>query len=186
MVKKEKEKAAEKKEKKSNAGRPKKFDADEELRIKTQNYFDSITRTFPAFDMEFDHLDDEGKEVFKRVPRLNNAGEQVYITEYFERPSILGLCAHLGITRDTLLEYEAQEEFSDTVKRAKSRIEQYLEEQLYRKDQVVGLIFNLKNNFGWKDKTEVESKNLNINDDVSGMTDEELAAELAKMGFEKK
>ena len=49
-------------------------------------------------------------------------------------------------------------------------------------------IFWLKNRQKekWRDKQEVESLNVNINDDVSGMTDEELAAELAKMGFEKK
>jgi hypothetical protein len=142
--------------KKHRGGRPKKFSEKEQLETKIQYYFDSITRTVPAFDMQFDYYDDDGKEVFKRVPRLNNAGEQVFNTEHFERPSVLGLCAHIGITRETLLQYEAKPEFSDTIKRAKSRIEQYLEEQLYRKDQVTGIIFNLKNNFGWKDKVEQE------------------------------
>jgi DNA-binding XRE family transcriptional regulator len=142
--------------KKHPGGRPKKFTEKEQLQNKIQHYFDSITRTVPAFDMEFDHLDDDNKEVFKRVPRLNNAGEQVFNTEYFERPSVLGLCAHIGITRETLLQYEKDEKYSDTIKMAKSRIEQYLEEQLFRKDQVTGIIFNLKNNFGWKDKTEQE------------------------------
>lgn len=33
---------------------------------------------------------------------------------------------------------------------------------------------------------KVESKNLNLNSDISDLTDEQLAEELAKMGFEKK
>lgn len=140
---------------KKNVGRPKAFNVAEELYDKIQHYFNSITRTCPAYDMVFDYKDEVGKDVFKQVPRLNNAGEQVHITEYFERPSVLGLCAHIGITRETLLQYEKDEEFSDAIKKAKSKIEQYLEEQLYRKDQVTGIIFNLKNNFGWKDKQEI-------------------------------
>lgn len=141
---------------KNKGGRPKKFNAVKELQNKIQHYFDSITKTFPAFDTVLDHKDEGGNDIFKRVPRVNNAGEQVNITEYFERPSVLGLCAHIGITRETLLQYENNPEFSDTIKKAKSRIEQYLEEQLFRKDQVTGIIFNLKNNFGWKDKQEIE------------------------------
>lgn len=138
------------------AGRPRKFNSAEELQSKIKYYFDSITITLPAYDMQLDGKDDNGKDIFKRVPRLNNAGKQVQAIEYFERPSVLGLCAHLDICRDTLCEYEKDEIFSDTIKRAKARIEQYLEGQLYRKDQVTGIIFNLKNNFGWKDKQDIE------------------------------
>lgn len=49
-------------------------------------------------------------------------------------------------------------------------------------------IFWLKNRQKekWRDKQEVESFNVNVNDDVSGLSDEELTAELEKMGFEKK
>jgi hypothetical protein len=40
-----------------------------------------------------------------------------------------------------------------------------MDEKLYRKEQVTGIIFNLKNNFDWKDKSEVDnnlSGNLSI------------------------
>ena len=53
-------------------------------------------------------------------------------------------------------DYENKSDYSDTIKVAKQRIEKYNAEQLYRTTQVTGIIFNLKNNFDWKDKREVE------------------------------
>jgi len=133
------------------AGRPVKFETVEEMENRIADYFATITITYPVFNVVADGVDGEKKEIFKRVPRLNNAGKQVMQTDYLERPTVLGMCRHLDITRETLCQYEKQEGFSDTIKRAKARIEEYLETQLYRKDQVTGIIFNLKNNFGWKD-----------------------------------
>lgn len=139
------------------AGRPLKFKSPAELEKKIADYFATITITYPVFDVVVDGEDEKGKEIFKRVPRLNNAGTQVMQTDYLERPSVLGLCRHLDIHRDNLLEYEKRPEYHDTIKRAKARIEEYLETQLYRKDQVTGIIFNLKNNFGWKDTQNIEA-----------------------------
>jgi transcriptional regulator with XRE-family HTH domain len=138
-------------------GRPKKYSEEKEFANKVQHYFDSITITELAWDYKVVGQDGEGKDIFDRVPRLNNAGEQIKITRYVENPSILKLCEHLGMTRETLCQYEKDPMFSDTIKKAKAKIEQYLEDQLYRKDQVTGIIFNLKNNFGWKDKQEIEA-----------------------------
>lgn len=74
--------------------------------------------------------------------------------------TITGLCIALDVCRDTLCEYAKKEEFSDTIKKAKLRVENYLEKHLIT-DGGTGIIFNLKNNFGWKDKQE------NINIDTS-------------------
>lgn len=139
-----------------NVGRPLMFQNVDELEKLIVDYFDNITITYPLTKSEFDGKDEEGNDIFKQVPLLNNAGNQVYRTDYLENPSIIGLARHLGTTRKTLLDYEERSEFSYTIKKAKERIEQYLEEQLYRKEQVTGIIFNLKNNFLWKDKQEVE------------------------------
>ena len=53
-----------------------------------------------------------------------------------ERPlTITGLALALGFSgRQALLNYEGKSEFVDTIKRAKSRIEQYGEERLFDKD----------------------------------------------------
>ena len=47
--------------------------------------------------------------------------------------------------------YEFEETFRHTVKKAKNYIEQYNEERLSLNKNAVGIIFNLKNNFGWED-----------------------------------
>lgn len=70
-------------------------------------------------------------------------------------PTVTGLALHLDVDTKTLRNYEVKPEFLPTVKRAKQRIENALECGLWG-GQVTGLIFNLKNNFGWKDKTEQE------------------------------
>lgn len=142
-------------------GRPRKFKSAKELEKAIQYYFDSITITEPAWNSIIVGYEDKEKEkpIYKKVPVLNNAGEQISRTSYYENPSVIGMCLHIGIHRDNLLEYAKLPEFHDTIKSAKSKIERYLEEQLYRRDQVTGIIFNLKNNFEWKDKQEVESKN---------------------------
>jgi hypothetical protein len=76
--------------------------------------------------------------------------------EMTERPlTITGLCLHLKITRQTLLNYGELDEYKQAVGLAKLRVEAYLEECLFG-NSVTGIIFNLKNNFGWKDKHETE------------------------------
>jgi hypothetical protein len=81
------------------------------------------------------------------------------INEYFDvTPDdeilITGLAYHLETTRETLMEYEARDEYADTIKRAKLRVQMEYEKSL-RKNGRAGDIFGLKN-FGWKDKTEVD------------------------------
>jgi hypothetical protein len=87
------------------------------------------------------------------------------IDEYFaERlvaekpPTIAGLAYFLGFEdRHALNTYEGYDGFSATVKRARSRIEQDRAERLLGRDTFTpGVIFDLKNNHGWKDKTEQE------------------------------
>ena len=72
--------------------------------------------------------------------------------------TISWLALELETSRQTLINYEQKEQFFDTIKKAKKRIESWTEEQLYRNTQVTGVIFNLKNNYDWKDKTEVDQK----------------------------
>ena len=105
---------------------------------------------------------------------------QQKIDEYFKKCdysnepyTITGLCLSLDICRDTLSEYMKKEEFSDTIKKAKLKVENYLEKHLITDSSTTGIIFNLKNNFGWKDKQELEHSG-NINNPFSGMTTEEL------------
>jgi len=69
-------------------------------------------------------------------------------------PSISGLGVVLGLSRQGLINYEGRDEYVDTVRQAKSGIEAYNEQGLQQ--NVHGIIFNLKNNFNWKDRQEFE------------------------------
>ena len=69
--------------------------------------------------------------------------------------TISGLAIALDVDRKTITNYESREEYFPTIKRAKTIIENYMEEKLFG-NNVTGVIFNLKNNFGWKDKKEHE------------------------------
>lgn len=68
-----------------------------------------------------------------------------------------GLAYSLDMGRQTLINYENKDEYLDTVKQARRRVEMYVEKLMLKSNGVVaGVIFNAKNNFGWRDKTETE------------------------------
>ncbi len=95
-----------------------------------------------------------------RPPRFATVEEmQEAIDAYFAETAvgeytITGLALSLGFnTRKSLIDYEGDEEFVHTVKKAKLRIEQDYEKSL-RKSGRSGDIFGLKN-FGWSDAQDV-------------------------------
>lgn len=106
-------------------GRPLKFASVEEFQSAVDSYFESI-----------------------QEPRVY--GDNVV----FEPVTITGLALHLDTTRDLLCDYQEKDEFSDAVKKAKLRCENYAERQLYIGKSATGPIFALKN-FGWSDSQDV-------------------------------
>lgn len=96
-----------------------------------------------------------------RPPLYTSAEEvQAIIDGFFadcearEKPyTISGLAYALDMTTETLRKYGDKDEFSATVKKAKLKVERYLEERLDAA-ACTGAIFNLKNNFGWKDQQD--------------------------------
>ena len=94
------------------------------------------------------------------APILDDDGEPIMVRVYAVPPTISGLCLYLGIDRSTWQNYlnrEANPDMAGVAEYARARIEAYLEEQLLvREKSVQGIIFNLQNNYGWKNKTEVE------------------------------
>ena len=77
--------------------------------------------------------------------------------------TITGLCLALGFSdRASFYDYEKKEEFTHTIKRARTMIENDYEMQLRASGSgQAGIIFGLKN-FGWKDKTEVETTTFSV------------------------
>ena len=67
--------------------------------------------------------------------------------------TVAGLCVALNLTRQGLCEYGDKPEFSDTVKRAKLRIEAQVESRLFGPN-ATGSIFWLKNHAHYIDRTQ--------------------------------
>lgn len=127
-------------------GRPKKY-TDKTFEEAVEQYFKSISGMRQA-------RNGLGQ------PILNDEGEPIMVRVYAVPPTISGLCLFLGIDRSTWQNYgdaENEPKKAKVVMAARARIEAYLEEQLLtREKSVQGIIFNLQNNYGWKNKTEVE------------------------------
>lgn len=124
----------------NNGGRPRKFSNVEDMQKAIDDYFQKC---------------DE-----KVVKKYSKAAD-----DYIDVPSptpytIEGLAVALGVDRRTLLNYENEkgyEEFFLTIKEAKDKVLQNLSERALLGDSVPSTsIFLLKNNYGYKDKTEQE------------------------------
>lgn len=140
--------------------RPFKFAKPSDLAEKIQAYFDSITverQLTERVPVEGETIIVAGNKVqkYETRPVLDASGEPVVRVEYIRPATVTGMCLFLGITRNTLKQYKKKDGFSDVIEMAKMRLENYLEEKL-EGNCVTGIIFNLKNNYGWKDKVEQE------------------------------
>ena len=71
-------------------------------------------------------------------------------------PTLSGLAVFLEVDRKTILNYSKKSEFFHTIKKARNRIEAGIEQLLFGNKNVVGVIFNLKNNFDWKDRKDMD------------------------------
>ncbi len=114
---------------------------------------------------------------YKNVEELQNL-----IDEYFtfcdknKRPyTITGLALFLDMDRKQLLRYEKEyeDEFCHTIKRAKERVQEFVECCLFKKGIAAGVIFNLKNNFNWEDKQDLNHSG-SINNPYANLSEEEL------------
>lgn len=117
-------------------GSPLKFKTIEELQLKIDEYFD--------------HCDNKTKNIHSE-----KLGDMIVPDP--EPYAMSGLAYDLGVCRQTLINYEHRDGFLDTIKKARNRVEADIERRMNGKDTFTpGLIFNAKNNFGWKDKNETD------------------------------
>lgn len=120
---------------KNKGGRPPKYSNAKTMQAKIDEYF----KNCPDF-VELQAFD-------------KSSGE--FVTYKKLTPTMCGLGLFLGFSaRSAFYEYENKPKFTDTIKRARLRIENEYEKQLYN-DKCTGAIFALKN-LGWKDKQETE------------------------------
>ena len=152
------------KEEKKKRGAPKKYTEVEEMKKKIEEYFESCFKEDLKYNSE--------KKYYE--PKRDYKGN---IIKYQYKPfTITGLANALDMTRETLLRYEEDKEFSDTIRKAKQKVEQYVEERLFDRDGINGAKFNLINNFNnWSDKSEVDttiSNKVTIVNDLPSDVDE--------------
>ena len=121
----------------SKGGRPLLFKSPEELEEQIQLYYASCDA-----------------RVVKRI--FSKEGNEVsQITAPY---TVTGLAYFLKTSRHTLVNYESKEEFFHTIKNAKSFIQSRLQESALLGEYNPAIsIFSLKNNYGWKDKSEIDS-----------------------------
>lgn len=128
-----------------NAGKPKTWETPEELQEDINAYFDWCDDN-PISIHHSSKIDDEtGKP----------------LTYEIDRPyTIEGLCSYLGCNRLTLINYEKEEgyeEYFNTIKDAKNKIQQNkVERVLSGISPQSATIFDLKNNHGYKDQKEID------------------------------
>lgn len=131
-------------------GRPPKYTKAEEIQEKIDKYFNSCYRPITRIV--------DGKCVGVKDYEGNILKEQY-------RPfTITGLADALDMSRQSLLNYSKEDEFFDTITRAKRKCELYAEERLYDKEGNKGAIFSLSNNFtNWKEKQNIDA---NVNTEI--------------------
>lgn len=160
-------------------GRPPKFESPEQLQKLVDAYFawcEPHPEVFTEWLRPKKTKIDKGKQI-----EIDDYDAPMY-THDIERLThkvsytISGLALFLDTTRETLNQYENKPEFTDTIKSAKTKIEHELELSLYG-NNVTGIIFNLKNNYGWKDKTEIDQ---NITGELKTSANPEQAAAFAE------
>jgi len=123
-----------------NIGRPKKYHNAEEMQIIIDRYFASC--------MQLKWKD--GK------PVRDANGNLVY--EFYRPLTMSGLADALEMSRQSLLNYKNEDEFFDTIERARRKVEMFTEEKLFDKSSCNGSKFSLSNNFGWSEKQEVTAE----------------------------
>lgn len=128
---------------KNKGGRPKKIKSLEHLQSKITEYFDSCW-----IDKVVEVTDKDGN-----ITATNS--------RYQDRPyTVEGLAVWIGITRETLCQYEKNKKFSDAIKKAKLQIKMNVVERLLDGKNPAGAIFWLKNNDRdfYSDKTEIKQE----------------------------
>jgi hypothetical protein len=103
----------------------------------------------PKIYKDVDHMEALIEDYFRTDAYMGEGDNRVFA------PTMSGLALHLGLCRQSLLNYSNDDEFVDAIKKARNKIGATLEQRLYG-NNVTGIIFNLKNNFDWKDKKETE------------------------------
>ena len=133
-----------------------KFKTEEELENEIERYFDLC--------------DSKTKSVY------DNRTKCVVDVDDPDPYTMSGLAYTIGVDRRTLINYKKRELYFPTIKEARRKVEADVEKRSLSTPYQSGCIFNLKNNFDWKDKRETKHSGdlsiANFIDDINTPTQE--------------
>lgn len=119
---------------KNKGGRPLAFETNKELK--------------KAVDAYFKLCDGKIRKVYNsRTKEVEEIGDP-------EPYTMSGLAYVIGVDRRTLINYSNRNKFFLTIKEARRKVESDVERRSMSTPYQSGCIFNLKNNFNWKDRIE--------------------------------
>lgn len=112
--------------------------------------FKTVEELIKAIEDYFDYCDNKTKEIHS-----DKLGDMIVPDP--EPYCMSGLAYRLGLSRHGLINYKRRNKFLSTIKQARRRIEADVERRMNDKNTFTpGLIFNAKNNFGWKDEKHTD------------------------------
>ena len=142
------ENAPQKPKKRKKRGRPLSIKTPRELERAIEKYFSSISYSEPV------------KDQFGAI-MTDIDGDFIERTVYISPPDVMSLCLFLGISDGTWENYcdkDKHPDYAPVCERARMRMEAYLREVLVTREKgsLQGVIFNLQNNYGWREKKTVD------------------------------
>lgn len=172
-----------------HAGRPLKFQDITVVRELVQKYFDGLVEHWEEQTTYVTRFGRNGKPMVKDGKVRQDAVTQL-VKVPAKSPTVTGLAMAMGSGRKLLIEYEDrglgenatqfERDFRNTIKAAKETIQVFNEELLSGGAPAAGVIFSLKNNWGWVDKSEVEASGGHKVTIEKEMSDAELADLIAR------
>lgn len=123
---------------------------------------ESEEKLIQAINDYFDFCDNRVQQVYSA--KADGVVEVIDPEPY----TMSGLAGAMGIDRRTLLNYSKKEKFFSHIKAARNKVERDVERRLMEGKAQTGAIFNLKNNFDWKDQTH---QDINHSGNVSFIND---------------
>lgn len=147
-------------------GAPKKYEDPKALARAIDRYFRSITREKALTEpVATDKKDKDGHVIYEQKAIVNGLGKEMTVMEYIVPPSVYDLCQFLGISESTWNNYcdkEKHPEFLGPTTQARGRMRAWNERELLTRSgkDLKGIIFNLENNYGYKERLDVSNESV--------------------------
>ena len=134
----------------------------------------SAWRPFGSVKFTPEELKQKATEYFSLIDNINKKRETNWIK--IKKPkTITWFCLFAWVDRDYVGDKLKDADYFRTIKEIRMEIENSIEEWILEEWlNTTAWIFNLKNNFGWKDKLDIDQNNHEIKDD--DLTEEQRKA----------